>query len=208
MEATGLMALSREKKGKGYNRRLRQKGQVPGVIYGKGKEDIPISISEKELRGILGRETGRNTIIKLKISGNNRPDEHTVMIRDIQQDPLKGQLVHADFYEITMNQKVHTRVPLIIGGESPGLRKGGILQQLIREVEMQCLASAIPEYLEVDISQLELGQRLTVADLKCIEGCKITTDEQTVVVSIITPRIVEDEEVTGTNEPKLAEEVV
>ncbi|MDA8235808.1 MAG: 50S ribosomal protein L25/general stress protein Ctc [Clostridia bacterium] len=206
MEATSLNALSRDKKGKGYNRRLREKGQVPAVIYGKGKEDVPIIIDEKELRGILSRETGRNTIIKLEIARKDQPEEHTVMIRDIQQDPLKGQLVHADFYEIALNQKIHTKVPLVFTGDSPGLRKGGILQQLLREVEMECLASAIPEQLEVDISQLDLGCRITVADLKCVEGCKISTNEETVVATIIAPRMAEGE--AEADEPKPTGEAV
>jgi len=207
MEAVNLRVLPREKKGKGYNRRLRDKGQIPAVIYGKGMEDIPITIPERELKEILVRETGRNTIIKINIEGTGDKEDHTVMIRDIQQDPLKGQLLHADFYEISLNKRIHTKVPVTFSGDCLGLRKGGIIQHVTREVEMECLPSEIPEHLDIDITNLDIGQRLTVADLKCNEGCRILTDAETVVVSIIAPRRAEVEDAEsdpGVTEPKPA----
>lgn len=193
MALANVNVAVREHRGKGSSRRLRGQGIVPAVIYGKGSVEVAIQIPEKQLKEILKSETGRNTIINLQVNNANQLEGHTVMIRDIQQDPIKGMMLHADFYEISLNKKLTTEVPIVLVGDAEGTTAGGILQQSLRQITLECLPTKIPEAIEVDITNLQIGDKLTVEDLPMNIDSKYITEGDTVVVTVMAPRMVEAE---------------
>jgi large subunit ribosomal protein L25 len=167
MEST-LAAVSRTGKGKNEARRLRASGQVPAVVYGAQKAGdaiapVQIAVSPKEMMRILHSASGVNTLITL-----NGPGDSTqkVLVREFQLDPVTSALLHADFYRVNLEKKIAVMVPVVLHGEPKGVKtQGGILEFLHKEVEVECLPTAIPEHIDVDVAELELGQAIYVRDL-------------------------------------------
>lgn len=189
MEALELEAQVREEKGKGHAAKLRREGLLPCVLYGSEIDSIPITVKTSDLDRIL-KEGGHNALIKVKLDNQ----EYISLVREIQNHPVTKEFLHADFHRISMKEKLQTLVPLEIIGEAPGITEGGVLQHLLREVEVECLPTDIPEVVEVDISSLGFGESLTVADLDAGKGVEIITDPDTVVVSIVAPEKEEEPE--------------
>lgn len=187
-----LKADLREGRGKNYNTRLRDKGLLPAIIYGKGIEGLAIQLEAKEIEKLFASGAGRNAIINITVSGSRKKNK--VMIKEVQKDPVKGFLKHIDFYHVNLKEKIDTVVPIHLIGESEGVRKGGILQHGIREIEVQCLPTEVPEQIEIEISALEIGQNVTVADLKVPDELHIVTDPSTVVASVLAPHMEEEPE--------------
>lgn len=208
MVLTNINVAVREQRGKGSSRRLRGQGIVPAVIYGKGSVEVPIQIPAKQLKEILKSETGRNTIINLQVNKASEKEAHTVMIRDIQQDPIKGMMLHADFYEISLDKKLNTEVPIVLVGEAEGTKAGGILQQNLRQIMVECLPTRIPESIEVDITNLQIGDKLTVEDLPISSEAKYITESDTMIVTVMAPRMAEEETEVSPEEAKEPNEEV
>ena len=187
MEALELHAQVREEKGKGPAAKFRREGLLPCILYGSEIDAMPLTVKASELDRII-REGGPNALIKVKVDNQ----EYITLVREVQSHPVTKDYLHADLQSISLKEKLQILVPLQIVGEAPGVEMGGVLQQQLREVEVECLPTDIPEVVDVDISSLGFGETLTVADLSVGEGIEIITDMDTVVVSIVAPQVEEE----------------
>src|SRR5918992_127004 len=170
MDAPVLRAWRRNRSGKGVAHKIRAQGMIPAVLYGGG-ENIPLSLQPQELLTILS--SGENTIFRLEIDGE-RGGDRQVIVRDLQRDPLKESLLHADLYRISMDVEITVSVPVVLQGMSREVSDvGGIINQLLHEIEIQCLPSLIPHELAVDVSHLSIGEVLHVQDLQVPAGIQI-----------------------------------
>jgi large subunit ribosomal protein L25 len=185
MEKVNLKAELREGTGKGTARELRRKGKIPAIIY-KGGKSTPLMIDRKDILSILSSRAGEHALINLQIGGGK---EKIAIIRDYQLDPVKGDILHADFFEISLKEKIKMTIPVFIVGKEPvGVKsKGGILQHIMRDVEIEGLPTMIPERLEVDASNLDVGDSIRVSDLAVKEGLRVLADVDEVIVSIVPP---------------------
>jgi large subunit ribosomal protein L25 len=181
-ETVNVKAQPRTERGKNEARRLRQKGVIPAIVYGAHKDPVPIAVDPKQINKILHSDSGANTIFDLSVDGENSK----VMIVDYQHEPIKGSLLHIDLKRIAMDQKLKLAVPVLLKGVPAGVKtEGGILEQLLREVEIECLPGDIPAHLDVDVTNLTFGQVLRVSDLPHMEGkIKFITDETLPVAHI------------------------
>ncbi len=191
MEAFRLRAEIRSPRGKGGAGRLRRQGYVPAVVYGQ-EAHLPVAVEAREVQRLL-QKSGSSPLVKVVIQGPNGEREYTTVVRDIQHSPMEKVPTHVDFYQISLGQKLSTMVAVTLTGESPGVLSGGIVQHGLREVEVECLPTDIPETIQADISGLDLGDKLTVGDLVPPPGVKLTSDPDALVVSIVAPRMAAEE---------------
>ncbi|SEB20072.1 large subunit ribosomal protein L25 [Thalassobacillus cyri] len=171
------------------SRELRQEGNVPAVVYGKDKEPITVSVNSIELLKTV-RDEGRNAIISLDVEGNKTVD---VMLHEYQVDPLKDELIHADFYIVDMEQEMDVEVPVRLDGESVGSKEGGVLQQPLYHLQVRAKPNNIPEEITVDVSELEVGDSIMVSDLKQGRNYEILDDENQTIVSVTPPEEMPEE---------------
>jgi large subunit ribosomal protein L25 len=192
-ERIKLQVSPREQTGSREARRLRREGLVPGVLYGTGKEPHAISVPERELRKALTGGAGMHTILDVVLDGG-RPMPS--ILKDFQQDPLRGKLVHVDLFEVRLDQTITATVTVqLVGGEdAPGVREGGALSQVAREVTVEALPMEVPEHLELDVSGMEMGDTLRIADLDVQEGVTFLDDSETVLATVTMPTRVEEPE--------------
>jgi large subunit ribosomal protein L25 len=168
-------------RGKNEARRLRVSGRVPAVVYGARKNTVAVSVDPKQINRILGSESGHNTIFDLQLDG----EKTKAMIVDWQYEPLKGKLLHIDMKRIAMDEKIRVTVPIHLVGEAVGVKQqGGIMDQVIREVEVECLPSDIPTHIDADVSALEFGIVLRVKDLPHGGKLKFITPEDQAVAHV------------------------
>ena len=162
------IARTEDQQGKGASRRLRKQDLVPAIIYGGNEEPTAIAIKNNELWKLLENEAFFSNILTIAVDG----EEHMAVIKDLQRHPSKGYPMHADFQRIVKGEKIHMNIPVHFVGreEAPGVKAGGILSTLVTDIEIVCLPSALPEYLEVDVSALEIGESLHLTDIKLPEG--------------------------------------
>jgi large subunit ribosomal protein L25 len=180
-------------------RRVRRSGKIPAVIYGAGKDALPLSLDPRQVTRILNSETGHNTIFDLSLEGGERTK---AMIVDWQYEPIKGALLHIDLKRIAMDRKLRVNVPILLKGEAEGVKQqGGILEQITREVEVECLPGDIPSHIDADVTELVFGKVLRVSDLPHGEKLKFLTDANQPVAHVITVK----EEVVATPEAVAAE---
>ena len=181
MEAPVLQAWRRNRSGKGVARKLRAQGMIPAVLYGSG-ENIPLTLQPKELLKILS--SGENTIFRLEIDGELGADRQAI-VRDLQRDPLKETLLHADLYRISMDVELTVSVPIVLQGMSREVSDvGGVINQLLHELEIQCLPSLIPHELTIDVAHLGIGEVLHVRDLPIPQGIQVLAAADEVVASV------------------------
>jgi len=193
--------------GKNESRRLRRDGKIPGVLYGAGKRNFPVSVDPARVEQILHSEAGENTVLDLKLKGENA--QRKAMIREYQTDPVRGTIVHADFIRIEMDQKLEVHVPVRIVGVSPGVKEqGGVLEIVQRSLDVSCLPGDIPEMIEIDISALNIGDQVRLADLTSLERIEFLQPADTVVVTVVMPRVVEEETAALEGEAEAEPEVI
>jgi large subunit ribosomal protein L25 len=178
-----LTAQVREKAGKGVARGLRRDKRVPAVLYSHGKS-MPISMVSKDVTKILNTEGGEHALINLTLEGSKDTVARRALIKDYQVDPLNGSLVHLDLMEVAMNEKVKIPVAVHITGNSIGVKEGGIFQYGQRTLDIECLATNIPDSIEVNIANLKINESLHVRDIKAPEGVRILTDGDATVATI------------------------
>ncbi|HKY24341.1 MAG TPA: 50S ribosomal protein L25 [Gaiella sp.] len=166
-------------------RRLRKEGLIPGVLYGKGHTRA-IVVGERELRTALTGVSGLHAIVDVVIEGQTTP--HHAVLKDYQRHPIRGTLTHVDFHEVRLDRPIQATVSVHLVGESPGSKQGGVVQQVTREVRIEALPTAIPEHIEADISELEIGATVRIADLEAIEGVAYLDDPETVLANCSIPR--------------------
>lgn len=173
LETNVLEAQPRDPGTKNDAKRVRREGKIPAVVYGAGKDSAPITVDPRVVTRILNSETGHNTIFDLTLNG----EKTKAMIVDWQYEPIKGRLLHIDLKRIALDKVLRVSVPIFLVGESAGVKQeGGIMEQMLREVEIECLPADIPSHIDADVSQLTFGKVLRVEDLPHSDKVKFLTD--------------------------------
>ncbi len=186
MSTATLSATLRSESGKGAARALRRAGSVPAVIYGHKRAPMSLSVLTRDLERLLERVSAETTVVELSIDGKIS----RTLIREIQKHPFKKQLVHVDFQELVAGEMITVNVPLILVGVSIGVRSfAGILDQTMRELEVEVDPSAIPNHIDVDVTALNVGDSVHVRDLKLPAGVKVLTDADASVVVVAAPKV-------------------
>jgi len=184
-----VAAENRTETGKNVNRRLRTRGLIPGVLYGAKREAVPLAVSPKEITSILRSKTGENTLFDLEIGGSRR----RVILKEFQVEPIKGHLLHADFYEVALDKPIEVKVHIEVTGTPVGVKtQGGLLDHVTREVEVSCLPADIPEKITIDVSELEMGKAVRVGDLKVPDKVTMLGAADLVIVHVVAPRAEEE----------------
>jgi large subunit ribosomal protein L25 len=191
-ERVKLDVREREETGSRVSSRLRREGLIPGVLYGRGKKPHSIVVPERVLRGALSGPHGRHAILDVVLDGQKA--SHASILKDYQVDPIAGRITHFDLHEIRLDQAITAQVAIELTGESPGVRQGGVLSALVREVNVEALPLEVPDRLELDLGGTEIGSTLRVSDLTAPEGVTILDDLDTVIVTVAAPRAIEVEE--------------
>ncbi|HVP35890.1 MAG TPA: 50S ribosomal protein L25/general stress protein Ctc [Terriglobales bacterium] len=198
MKEITLEARKRTETGKERAKKLRKKGLIPAVVYGPGDEPLPLEINAQSLNTILRAGKGENVIITLNIDGGQ--NEKKVLIREIQHDPVLGDILHVDFQHVLLTKKITVKVPVHLVGVPIGVSKdGGILQYVLRELEVECLPTDIPEKVEFDVSNLKIGDSIHVKDAK-LEKATILSDAEGSIVTVVPPTIFKEEVVPAAAE--------
>jgi large subunit ribosomal protein L25 len=184
MERVSIAAERRETHGKGVARSLRREGMVPAVLYREGKSQS-IKLSRKELAKLINSAAGEQVMVDLQFTDG---EKKLALLKDVQVDPIRGELLHTDFFEVSLAEKVRVSLHVTTVGEPIGVKRdAGILQHTLREVEVECLPDKIPGRVEIDISGLEVGQSIHVSDLTFEEGIKVLTDLGDLIVTVTAP---------------------
>ena len=191
MAIVSLECARREEVGKGVARRLRAGGRVPAVFYGRGEDAIPLAVSLKELETVIHTADGSNVIVDLKVAGDVGKDRKA-LIREIQRDPVAGSILHLDLQHISLTERIVVQVPVVLIGTPVGVKDaGGILEHLLRDVEVECLPTDIPAKLEVDVSSLSIGDTLHVSDIQA-ERAMIKTEADRAIATVVPPTVLEE----------------
>jgi len=202
-QAEKISCQKRDIKTRGYLNELKRNGIVPGTVYGKGVDNQAVSISQKQLTRTF-QAHGSRGLFSLEIDGGSGL---MVIVREIQRHPITGQITHVDFWKVRLDEKINSTVGVSLVGEEEIIKKGGILQAGAKEIEVSCLPQDIPETLVYDIAALEIGDKVTVADLQVPAEVEILTDLETLVATVLAPAIsAEAEEAEGEGEAAEAEE--
>jgi len=170
--------------GKNVNRRLRIAGLIPAVLYGRGREPVPLSVEPKTIVDILYSESGQNTIFSLSVDGGERAN---VMVKDYQLDPVKGKLIHTDFVQIAMDRLLEVSVNVELVGEAEGVKAGGLLDFVTRSIDLECLPADIPDSIKVDVGHLKMNDYVRVKNIEFESKIKVLTDPEVVIVTISPP---------------------
>lgn len=187
MSETALVVEAREAIGKGAARKLRAAGRIPAVLYGRGRESLPLALDPRALDKIL-RGGGANTLLDLTIEGRPELRGTVALVKELQRHPLRGSIVHADLYAVDLSRAVTVDVPVHLVGRPRGLDFGGILEHSLREIALECLPRSIPEAIEVDVANMEVGDVIHVRELALPEGVTLVTDGDLGVVHIALPQ--------------------
>jgi len=175
----------RPEDGKGKLRKVREAGRVPGVVYGGYKPNLNVQFDRKPLEHIISHSgRGMNTLFEIRLKSDKGLETDTVMARELQRDPVYRRLRHADFYRISMSERITTEVHLAMGGEPVGVKEGGRLQPFLRSLRIECLPAQIPNAIEVKVDELRIGDRLTVADLKLPAEIRVLHDPDEPVAGV------------------------
>jgi large subunit ribosomal protein L25 len=205
MASANLSGSVRDNGGKGVARSLRSTGRIPAVIYGHGRDPQPLSIDTRELEKLLSHISAENTVIDLNVDGRSS----RTLIREIQRHPFKRQILHVDFQELVAGEKVIVRVPVILMGVPAGVRMdGGVLDQTLRELEVEVDPANIPNHIEVDVTELHIGSSVHVSDITLPEGVEVVGDEDASVCVVSAPRAAVEETAAEAAEASAEPEVI
>ena len=182
MEQRELNVELRTRTGKGISRQLRSQGLIPGVVYGKGIEAVSVTVNPRDLATAIAGDGGQNNLITLK--GDAKLNGMTVIVADLLLDPLRGDMKHVDLHKINMTENVHVQVPLNMAGTAIGVKEGGLLDVVMHTLDVECLPTQIPAHIDVDVTELAIGNTIHVSELQVSEGIKILSDPSAPVVSI------------------------
>jgi large subunit ribosomal protein L25 len=203
-ERVKLTVRERDGRGSGDARRLRREGFIPGVLYGSGKQPHAICIPERELRRVLTGQGGLHAILDVVLEGQKTT--HASILKDYQQDPIRGHISHVDLQEVRLDQPIQATVTVQLVGEPAGAKEGGVLSQVQREIRVEALPMEIPEHIDLDVSGMAIGDSLRLADLAPMEGVTYLDDpEETVLASVGLPTRVEEPEAEVAEGEELAE---
>jgi large subunit ribosomal protein L25 len=208
MDKVILEVETREGSGKTSAKDLRNKKLIPAVVYKGGKDALKLQLAAADLAKVLHTKAGENVIVTLKITGGgSKAKDKTVVIKEIQREPIKSRILHVDFNEISLTETLKVNVPLAAHGEPEGKKEGGTLEHVMWELQVECLPTDIPEKIEIDVSKLKIGDAVYVKNITVPEGVKVLTDPELIAMIVKPPKIeVPKEEVTaeaGAPEPEL-----
>jgi large subunit ribosomal protein L25 len=192
-ERTTLTVSKRERLGSRETRRLRKQGLIPGVLYGRD-DPIAICVEERELRRALTGAGGLHSILDVQVDGTGK--SHASILKDYQQDKVRGNVTHIDLQEVRLDQRLQATVTvhLIGGDDAPGVREGGVLSQPLREIQVEALPLEVPEHIDLDVSHMGTGDTLRIADIKVPDGVTLLDDPETVVATVTAPTREEEPE--------------
>ncbi len=192
MEIHPLKAQTRNSTGKGTARSLRRDGRIPAILYGSDIESIPLSISIRDIDLLLKKINFAQSLLSLTVEGGE-PLEKTVMIKEVQTEPLSQNLRHVDLYEIDMKRKLTVTVPIVTIGDSKGVEAGGVLQIIRRELDVNCLPTDIPEQITIDITDLDIGDSIHVDEINLEGDVEVPFDANFTIMTVVVPKVVEEE---------------
>jgi large subunit ribosomal protein L25 len=189
---TSMAVQAREQAGKSIARKLRAAGQIPAVFYGPKIGSVPIALDPRRLERIL-RQSGANALLELSVEGRSDLGDTVALVKELQRHPVRGDLVHADLYQVDLTQKVEVEVPVHLVGKSKGVEMGGIIDHMIREVMVSCLPRAIPEAFEIDVSDLDIGDVVHARDIALPDDVELGIDPDLGIVHVAAPSVAEEE---------------
>jgi large subunit ribosomal protein L25 len=199
MKQVSLSVEARSTAGKSSNKVIRRDGRIPGVVYHRGEASASVSLSLKELNHILHSEAGQNALINLSVKDEPaRKDPRLVVLKEVQHHPVSGSPIHVDFQQISLTEKTRFTVPVVLKGESIGVKNdGGVLEAPAREIVVRCLVTQLPEHIEVDVTNLKLNQSVHVEELKLPAGLELMSDPHAVVAHVAAPFVEKTAEETA-----------
>ncbi|MGI6434714.1 MAG: 50S ribosomal protein L25 [Syntrophomonadaceae bacterium] len=183
IDAQTLACKKREIKSRGYLRKAAGEGWIPGIVYGAGRDNMPVFVGKRQLKTVFGKHGSRG-LFSLEIEGN---ETLLALIREVQKNPLSGEVMHLDFMTVNLTEKITSTVGVIIIGEEEVMKQQGIIQSGIKEIEVSCLPQDLPGSITCSVAELSIGDKITVADLQVPEGVEIITDENDLVAVILAP---------------------
>ena len=189
METLEIQVDTRDKKHKRDAKRLLRSGKIPGVLYGPKTQTVALELDKREFTSRVAGLEGSH-LVRLK-SASNALAEKVALVKEMQFHPISGDVIHADLYEVDLTATIQVRVPLHFVGRAAGVTRGGILQPIVREIEVECLPMDIPEFFDVDVSALDIGDSVHVAELAMPEGVTAVTEASQALVSVVTPSVEE-----------------
>jgi large subunit ribosomal protein L25 len=200
MSEVSLAVEIRAGTGKGIARQLRRAGRIPGVVYGSKLDPVSISLDPRELDQLIRTSHGGvNTLIDLE--GPGEVSGRTVLVKELQREPVRGGLLHADLFEVDANARVRVSVPVHLTGTAHGVTMGGLIDHALRELEIDCLARSIPDEFLVDVSALDVGDSIHVGEIALPDGVELHTQSDLPVVSVVAPKVEEEPVVEEGLEP-------
>jgi large subunit ribosomal protein L25 len=182
MDQREITVEARTRTGKNSARQIRAEGLIPGIIYGKGIDPVPVTVKPKELATALSGESGMNTILKLK---GGEHEGGLVIVTELLRDSLKRTMLHVDLHKLNMDNKIRVHVPVRLVGSPIGVKEGGLLDFATHSLDIECLPTQIPEHIDVDVTDLSIGQSIHVSDLKLATGVKALLESRASIVSIL-----------------------
>lgn len=191
MELLELKAVTRTDAGKGQARTLRREGRLPAVLYGPNTDPVMLSVDTSELEDILKGGGAGQAVLNITVDGGKKT--HTAMIKELQASPLSREYIHVDFYEVDMKRKINVMVPVTTTGKCIGIEMGGMIQLIRRELEVLCLPGEIPESIEIDITELNIGDSVHVKDVKLDGDVEIPHDVDFTILTILSAKMAEEE---------------
>jgi large subunit ribosomal protein L25 len=192
MERVRLEAEVRKRVGKEIARKLRAQGKIPAILYGRGISPLPLAVEAKSLEAALRTAAGGNVLLDVVIREDAAERSELAMIAEVQRHVLRQNILHVDLHRVSLEERVRARVPVLLRGEAPGVRAGGVLEQHLREVEIEALPTELPAHLEVDVSGLQVGQVLHVRDIRPPEGVTVLTPGDETLVTVSAPEAAEE----------------
>jgi len=202
-----LKAHKRSLIGRNAIKRIKEKGLVPGVIYGSNQTPIPLEVEDRVLSKVLGHASSEHILVELELVDGDRSTSKLALIQEVQHHPLKRGLVHVDFHAVSTTEKITSSVPIETVGEALGVRTfGGLLEHSLRTLEVQCYPQDLPGIIRIDVTNLNIGESLHVRDIQLLPGVEAITDKDLTAVSVVASRV--GEETAETAEPAAAPEVV
>ena len=193
MDIQKLKTATRETTGNGPARVLRRDGKIPAVFYGNKVEPVKLAVDSVDLENALKGSNINQILLNIIIDGDEKATR-TAMIKELQVHPISRDFIHIDLYEIQMDQKIKVKVPVVVNGKSVGVEMGGVMQLVRRELEVLCLPHEIPESFEIDISGLEIGDSIHVAEIPLSGNVEIPFDANYTIVTVLSPKVEEEEE--------------